>query len=140
MKKILFFIIIFIFLFSLAAYSLDKLSDVVIFSGDLDTSKEEVAICNCCSCCCLTARDCLIFPVANATNYLASIDQDLCVGCGTCVEKCYNKAVYLNDDNKAERMEEYCVGCGVCAYFCPENAISLIEGERIVRMSPPRQQ
>ena len=63
-----------------------------------------------------------------------------CVGCGTCVEKCYNKAIYLNDDNKAERMEEYCVGCGVCAYFCPENAISLIEGQRIVRMTPPRRQ
>lgn len=105
-----------------------------------DTSKEEVAICNCCSCCCLTARDCLIFPVANATNYLASIDQDLCIGCGTCVEKCYSKAIFLNDDNKAERIEEYCVGCGVCAYFCPENAISLIEGQRIVRMSPPRRQ
>ncbi len=105
-----------------------------------DTSKEEVAICNCCNCCCLTARDCLIFPVANATNYLASIDQDLCVGCGTCMEKCYNKAIQLNDDDKAERIEEYCVGCGVCAYLCPENAISLIEGQRIVRMSPPRRQ
>ena len=103
-----------------------------------DISKEEVAICNCCSCCCLTARECLIFPVANATNYLASIDQDLCIGCGTCVEKCYNHAIELNDENKAERIEEYCVGCGVCAYNCPENAISLIEGQRIVRMFPPR--
>ncbi len=103
-----------------------------------DTTKEEVAICNCCSCCCLTARDCLIFPVVNATNYLASIDEDLCIGCGTCVEKCYNHAIELNDDNKAERDEEFCVGCGVCAYHCPENAISLIEGKRIVRMLPPR--
>ena len=103
-----------------------------------DISKDEVAICNCCSCCCLTARDCLIFPVANATNYLADINQDLCVGCGTCVEKCYNKAIDLNDDDKAERIEEYCVGCGVCASVCPENAISLIEGKRIVRMNPPR--
>jgi len=103
-----------------------------------DTNKEEVAICNCCNCCCLTARDCLIFPVANATNYLASIDHDLCIGCGTCVEKCYNKAIELNEDNKAERIEEFCIGCGVCAYFCPENAISLIEGPRIVRMLPPK--
>ena len=81
-----------------------------------------------------------IIPVANATNYLSSIDQDLCVGCGTCVEKCYNNAIYLNDDNKAERIEEYCVGCGVCAYLCPENAISMIEGQRIVRMTPPRRE
>ncbi len=103
-----------------------------------DTSKEEVAVCNCCSCCCLTARECLIFPVANETYYLASIDDVLCIGCGTCVEKCYNKAMELNDDNKAERIEEFCVGCGVCAYFCPENAISLIEGPRIVRILPPK--
>ena len=103
-----------------------------------DTTKDEVAICNCCSCCCLTAKNCLIFPVVNANNYLASIDEDLCIGCGTCVEKCYNKAVKLNDDDKAKRDEEFCVGCGVCAYHCPENAISLIEGPRIVRMLPPR--
>jgi ferredoxin/DNA-binding Lrp family transcriptional regulator len=103
-----------------------------------DTNKEEVAICNCCSCCCLTARDCLIFPVVNATNYLANIDEDLCTGCGTCVDLCYNKAIELNDEDKAERTEEYCVGCGVCAYHCPENAISLIEGPRMVRMLPPR--
>jgi len=103
-----------------------------------DTSKEEVAICNCCSCCCLTAKESLIFPVANATNYLASIDQELCIGCGTCVEKCYNKAIELNDNNKAERVEELCVGCGVCAYFCPENAISLIEGPRMVKIFPQK--
>jgi NAD-dependent dihydropyrimidine dehydrogenase PreA subunit len=101
-----------------------------------DINKEEVAICNCCSCCCLTAREGLIFPVANATNYLASIDLDLCIGCGKCVEKCYNKAIKLNENDKAERIEEYCVGCGVCAYFCPENAISLVEGPRIVRIKP----
>ncbi|MFX1503893.1 MAG: ATP-binding protein [Promethearchaeota archaeon] len=101
-----------------------------------DTSKEEVAVCNCCNCCCLNARECLIFPTANATNYLAEIDPDLCIGCGTCIEMCHNKAIELNDDNKAERIEEYCIGCGVCAYFCPENAISLIEGPRIVRLFP----
>ena len=105
-----------------------------------DSSTEEVAICNCCSCCCMTARGCLIFPVVNETNYLASIDQDLCIGCGTCVEKCYSHAIELNDDNKAERIEEYCVGCGVCAYHCPENAISLIEGPRMVRMLPPKKE
>jgi len=103
-----------------------------------DTGKDEVAICNCCSCCCLTAKEPLIFPVVNATNYLASIDEDLCTGCGICVEKCYNQIIELNDDDKAERIEEFCVGCGVCAYHCPENAISLIEGQRTVRLMPSR--
>jgi NAD-dependent dihydropyrimidine dehydrogenase PreA subunit/DNA-binding Lrp family transcriptional regulator len=103
-----------------------------------NSSAEEVAICNCCNCCCMTARDCLIFPVVNETNYLAEIDEDLCIGCGTCVDMCYNKAIELNDDDKAERVEEFCAGCGVCAYHCSEKAISLIEGPRIVRMIPPR--
>ena len=51
-----------------------------------------------------------------------------------------NKAaiIELNNDDKAERIEEYCAGCGVCAYHCSENAISLIEGPRMVRMLPPR--
>ncbi|MHA1884537.1 MAG: ATP-binding protein [Promethearchaeota archaeon] len=103
-----------------------------------NSAAEEVAICNCCNCCCMTARDCLIFPVVNETNYLANIDEDLCIGCGTCVDLCYNKAIELNDDNIAERIEEYCAGCGVCAYHCSEKAISLIEGPRMVRMLPPR--
>ena len=103
-----------------------------------NSAAEEVAICNCCNCCCMTARDCLIFPVVNETNYLASIDENLCTGCGTCVDLCYNKAIELNDDDKAEREEEFCAGCGVCAYHCPENAISLIEGPRMVRMLPPQ--
>ena len=103
-----------------------------------DISKEEVAICNCCSCCCPNSRNVQTSAVVNATYYLAQINLDLCIGCGTCVEKCYNSAIILNDDTKAERIEEFCIGCGVCAYFCPENAISMIEGMRMVRMLPPR--
>jgi Pyruvate/2-oxoacid:ferredoxin oxidoreductase delta subunit len=103
-----------------------------------NSAAEEVSICNCCNCCCMSARDCIIFPWVNETNYLADIDEELCIGCGTCVDLCFNKAIELNDDDKAERIEEFCVGCGVCAYHCPENAISLIEGQRFVRMLPPR--
>ena len=101
-----------------------------------DIHKEEVAICNCCSCCCPNSRNGAFIPINNATNFLAEINQDLCVGCGTCVEKCHMGAIELNDDDKAERIEEYCIGCGVCAYFCPQNAISLTSGKRIVTVIP----
>ncbi len=103
-----------------------------------DISREEVAICNCCSCCCPNSRNVQTNAVVNATFYLAQINLDLCLGCGTCVEKCHNSAIFLNDDNKAEIIGEFCIGCGVCAYFCPENAISMIEGMRMVRMLPHR--
>jgi len=66
------------------------------------------------------------------------ISEDLCVGCGICVEKCPIEAIQLNDENKAERNPDWCIGCGVCAHFCPENAISLHEGMRKVYIPPPR--
>jgi Pyruvate/2-oxoacid:ferredoxin oxidoreductase delta subunit len=103
-----------------------------------DISREEVAICNCCSCCCLNSRNQMLGPVVNANNYLANVKEEECIGCETCVQHCHNSAISLNQDNIAEINEEYCIGCGVCAYFCPENAISMIEGPRIVRMIPPR--
>lgn len=109
------------------------------YHPNFNIHKDETSICNCCRCCCGNAVDNSFIPIVNATNYLAVIDPELCVGCGTCVEKCHTLAAYLNDEGIAERVEEHCIGCGVCASFCPENAISLKESERIVRI-PPRKQ
>ena len=99
-----------------------------VYHLNSDLSKDEVAICNCCSCCCSTSKVSVMFPNVNISNYLVDIDQDSCTGCGTCVEKCFNQVLELNDQGKAERVGEECVGCGVCAYLCPENAISLVKG------------
>ncbi len=74
----------------------------------------------------------------NSTNFLAEIDKNKCVGCGTCLEKCPVDAIQGDDNNKAEVNSELCIGCGVCAYFCPENAIKLLEGLRTVFVPPPR--
>ncbi|MBY9020941.1 MAG: 4Fe-4S binding protein [Candidatus Lokiarchaeota archaeon] len=102
-----------------------------VYHLNSDISKDEVAICNCCSCCCPTSKASVMYPSVNISNFTVNIDQDSCTGCGTCVEKCFNQVLELNDNGKAEKVEEECVGCGVCSYLCPENAISLIEG-------PPR--
>ncbi len=108
------------------------------YHPNFDVSKDETSICNCCKCCCGNSKHSSIGPIINATNFIAEINQELCQGCGTCVEMCHNEIIELNDDNKAERDEEYCIGCGVCAYVCPENAISLAERPRIVRIPPNR--
>ena len=71
---------------------------------------------------------------------IESIDTELCNGCGTCIEKCHQLIIELNEEGIAERDEEKCIGCGVCAYFCPENAISMVKTPlRIVRIMPVRQ-
>ncbi len=102
------------------------------------TDRPETSICNCCKDCCPNTKDISIGAVINSTNYLAVINEDLCTGCGICVEKCHNSIIELNENDIAERIEEYCIGCGVCAYFCPDEAISLIEKPRIVRIPPLR--
>lgn len=106
------------------------------YHPNFNTQKDETSICNCCRCCCGNSVENSFIPIINATSYLAVIDPELCVGCGTCVDKCHTGAAFLNDDDKAERIETQCIGCGICASFCPENAISLLEGERIVRIAP----
>ena len=108
------------------------------YHPNFDTSKDETSICNCCRCCCASGADNMIAPINNITNYLSSVNEDLCIGCGKCVEVCHTYAAYLNDDKKARRKEELCIGCGTCAHFCPQNAISMIEGERVVRIPPPK--
>lgn len=110
------------------------------FHPHSDITKTETSICNCCKDCCGTLEWWRMGIVAliNSTNYLSQVDPDLCVGCGTCVEKCPVDAIKLNDSEKAEVNAEYCIGCGVCAHFCPENAISLLEGMRKVYVAPPR--
>ncbi|TFF98921.1 MAG: 4Fe-4S dicluster domain-containing protein [Promethearchaeota archaeon] len=105
-----------------------------------DIKRDETSICNCCKDCCATFglwRDGVI-PMVNATNFLSKIDNDLCIGCGTCVERCPVDAIELNNENKAERNADWCIGCGICAHFCPESAISLLEGPRTVYVPPPK--
>jgi Pyruvate/2-oxoacid:ferredoxin oxidoreductase delta subunit len=109
------------------------------YHPNFDTSKDETSICNCCRCCCANGVDNTIVPIANTTNFLSVVNDDLCIGCGKCVKHCHTYAAYLNDDKKARRKVELCIGCGVCAHFCPQNAISMLEGkERIVRIPPKR--
>jgi MinD superfamily P-loop ATPase len=55
------------------------------------------------------------------------IDQDKCIYCGECSEKCqFNALVTLPAD--VLLFPELCHGCGLCVKVCPEEAIH--EGER----------
>jgi ferredoxin len=106
-------------------------------------SRPETSICNCCKDC----KDCCdtlnvwrdgALPLINSTYHLSVIDQEVCTGCGVCVERCPTEAIELNDNEEAVRDENACFGCGICARFCPEEAISLKEGLRKVFILPPR--
>jgi heterodisulfide reductase subunit A len=57
----------------------------------------------------------------------ASVDEDLCVGCGLCVEMCPYSApeiVETDKGTKARITEALCHGCGTCVAACPQKAIT----------------
>ncbi len=54
----------------------------------------------------------------------ASVNPEVCTGCGKCEEACRFGAVRLAD-GKARINEYSCEGCGVCAYVCPADAVKL---------------
>ena len=88
-------------------------------------------LCQCCECCCgnLAGLTRLDNPRAiGRANYISSIDEELCVACGTCIERCKFDAITVNDF--AQVNSDKCVGCGLCAVTCPEDAITMKRFER----------
>ncbi len=108
------------------------------FHPNSQMDKAETSICNCCKDCCDTFRMWRegAFPLINLTHHLSEIDEERCIACGICVEKCPTEALKLNADGRLKRDERLCIGCGVCARFCPEEAIYLTEMERRVQVLP----
>ena len=109
------------------------------FHNGLDPTKEIEGICQCCKCCCGTfsSHYAGAAPFLSQTSYLAKVNEEDCVACGTCVEKCNAEAIELED--KAIVDKERCIGCGLCAYHCPEDAIEMERtGPRNVIVPPPK--
>lgn len=50
------------------------------------------------------------------------INQDKCVGCGTCVDVCPVGAISMKN-GKAFIDQEKCTHCGKCLNVCPQKAI-----------------
>lgn len=86
-------------------------------------------ICNCCPCHCLILKTALSQPQPGKVLYSGFqpvYDLDLCLGCGTCQERCPAKAVTMKE-NIPELNPDRCFGCGVCVSSCPTEAIALEE-------------
>jgi len=96
-------------------------------------------ICNCCPCCCtiLRGRTQLNVPHAFAPSaYFATVDGDLCTGCGVCKdERCPMGAIEIEGDTARVTVEK-CIGCGVCVTTCPTEAITLVERETRPDITP----
>jgi Na+-translocating ferredoxin:NAD+ oxidoreductase RNF subunit RnfB len=88
--------------------------------------------CYCCNDCCEN-----LFPITRSKRYdlmtpnrfCAEIDEEQCIGCGKCVERCNFEAIGLvpveegSKKKKAVMKDEMCKGCGVCIVACPQDAM-----------------
>ena len=60
------------------------------------------------------------------SHYTLEVDADLCIACGTCVDRCPLHTITINDEGWAEAGAN-CFRCGQCAYVCPQNARHLVQ-------------
>ena len=57
-------------------------------------------------------------------DYVAEVDTNACVQCGTCVKRCVFQA-QENNRRSVVFHQEKCYGCGVCVTTCPTGAITM---------------
>lgn len=98
----------------------------------MNTEHIDHYICNCCSDCCIGLK----YMISEGTKFVspsrfqAVIDEEACVGCEECVERCYFGAISMQEEGdgpKASVDAEKCVGCGLCSVVCPSEAIHFDE-------------
>lgn len=58
---------------------------------------------------------------------IIEIKEELCNGCGLCVDACHEAAIELVDGKARLISDEYCDGLGDCLPECPTGAILMVE-------------
>jgi heterodisulfide reductase subunit A len=57
---------------------------------------------------------------------VASVDEEVCIGCGLCEKMCVYGALSLAEPERVMTVNEaLCKGCGACSAICPSGAMSL---------------
>jgi electron transport complex protein RnfB len=103
--------------------------------------REQMFLCNCCSCCCGFLRGVNEFGAPHLllhSNYVAEISGAGCIACDACNNgRCPMGAIAQHDGTYAVDFER-CIGCGACTVVCPTEAISLVPRPDAERTTPPR--
>lgn len=92
-------------------------------------AQEPSNVCLCCKCCCgmLANLGRLERPADHfVTSHVAEIDQDMCLQCATCVDRCQMDAIVDRHDH-VEVDTARCIGCGLCVPTCEGGAMMLKE-------------
>ncbi|MBE0408244.1 MAG: 4Fe-4S binding protein [Anaerolineales bacterium] len=84
-------------------------------------------ICNCCTCSCGILRGMSELGLAGVvarSAFVNTVDSELCVLCGDCIERCQFNALRMEEALNIDTQR--CAGCGVCVLACQEGALQLV--------------
>ncbi len=89
--------------------------------------KKDMIMCNCCACCCtgLFMLNQVGYDSFAPSRFRVKLDEEACIGCETCVERCQFGAIEVDDIARIDL--DKCFGCGVCVPTCPGDALTLEE-------------
>jgi heterodisulfide reductase subunit A len=66
----------------------------------------------------------LVKDTITAEGIVASVDEELCGGCGICEVLCPYLAIQVDKEQKVAKVNEaLCKGCGTCCAACPSGAV-----------------
>lgn len=89
------------------------------------TQNGEVDTCDCCTCCCIHFGNINEYEMKGdviKTDYVITVDEDNCIGCGACEDACPFGALELGDAIISASSSK-CWGCGVCRNACTQDAL-----------------
>ncbi|MBC8461042.1 MAG: 4Fe-4S binding protein [Deltaproteobacteria bacterium] len=96
-------------------------------------------ICNCCTCSCGVLRTMVDFGNEYSmarSDFYTRVDEDICSGCETCLDRCQFNALVMNN-GICSVIETNCFGCGLCVTSCPEEALSMVQKNPKEIIPPP---
>ncbi len=102
-------------------------------------AQKPVNICLCCGCCCQVLKNMktLDEPAkAVSTSYYAAVNEENCIACGVCADRCQMDAIVIEDTAKIKLGR--CIGCGLCVAVCEYDAMMLKEKELAEKYVPPK--
>lgn len=82
------------------------------------------------------ARVCPTGALATRPGGGVRLQQDLCIGCGNCVQACPFRAIFWD---AGQDKPQVCVYCGYCSRYCPYDVIALedVSAEPTVDLGAP---
>jgi electron transport complex protein RnfB len=86
-------------------------------------------VCNCCTCSCGVLRGMVEYGSEHSiarSDFYATVDEDHCTGCESCLERCLFNAMNMVD-GICEVNKVNCYGCGLCISSCATDALSLVQ-------------